>query len=144
MIRQTLGYGVPGQQRRHRAGVTLMELTAAAAMLGMLLASSVQVLRTFSHQQRAADRQGVALQTVQNLMEELTNRRWDELTPGDVTGLRVPDAVASYLPGAEIMATATDEPEPVESRRITIALTWDTPSGQRGGPVQLTAWAFQQ
>jgi hypothetical protein len=124
-----------------RVGITLMEVAASAAMLALLLASSAQMFGTISKHQRAADRQAIALQTVQNAMEEISNRPWDELTPANLRGVGVPDAVARYLPGAELKATVTDEAAPV-SRRITVELTWLAPSGQRSGPMRLTGWAF--
>ncbi len=127
---------------RGRRGMTIIEVVVAASVLAVLLASSVQVLSTLSKHQRAAERRVLAIETTQAMIEQLSNRRWDDLTPQLADELTVPQRVRPFLPGAKIKATVVDEQEPVEAKRITVQLTWNSLGGQPAGPVRLTAWAF--
>jgi Tfp pilus assembly protein PilV len=125
----------------HR-GVTMIEVTAAAAMLAVLLASSVQVMRALSIQQKAAARRTMALQTVQALAEDLANTPWDQLTPETAGKLTVPDVVNLYLPGAAFSASVAEQEQPLASKRLSVELRWRGPSGQPAGPLRLTTWVF--
>jgi prepilin-type N-terminal cleavage/methylation domain-containing protein len=125
-----------------RRGMTMIEIAAAVAMLGVLLASSAQVMRSLANQQRAAARRVMALQTVQALIEELANVPWDRLSPEVANKLTIPDVAKLYLPGAALLATVTDAESPVESKCLSVELRWRTPSGQPTAPLRLTTWVF--
>lgn len=127
-----------------RRGVTLIEITAAAAMLAVLLASSVQVMRALATQQLAAARRVMALQTVQALTEELANVPWDKLTPDAADKLTVPDVVNLYLPAAALSATVAEEQEPVAAKRLSVELRWHAPNGQPTAPLRLTTWVYPE
>ncbi len=125
-----------------RRGLTIIEVAAAAAMLAVLLASSVQVMRALANQQIAAARRVMALQTVQSLTEELANTPWDQLTPESAGKLTIPDAAKRYLPGVALSANVAADDEPVESKRLSVELRWRTPSGQQSAPLHLTTWVY--
>lgn len=127
-----------------RCGMTLIEITAAAAMLAVLLASSVQVMRALATQQLAAARRVMALQTVQALTEELANVPWDKLTPDAANQLTVPDVVNLYLPAAALSATVAEEQEPVAAKRLSVELRWHAPNGQSTAPLRLTTWVYPE
>ncbi len=132
--------------RSHTAGprgLTLLEMTVTAAILALLLSTSMTMLRVVSGQQRAAERRAVATQTVQALAERLVNRPWDELTPEAVENAAIPAAVAPHLPGAKLLVAVDEETEGVAAKRVTIELAWNGPSGQPARPVRIIAWAFQ-
>ena len=124
-------------------GMTLVEISAAVAILAVLLGSTVQVMRVLGLQQRAAVRHTVALETAQALVEELANTPWDELTPAAAERLVVPNVVQDYLPGAKLVARITEEATPVAAKRLTVELTWTAPNGQPAAPVRLTAWSYR-
>ena len=125
-----------------RRGLTIIEVTAAAAMLAVLLACSVQVMRALANQQRAAARRVMALQTVQAVTEELANVPWDQLTPDTASKLTIPEAAKLHLLGAALSATVADDDEPIESKRLSVELRWQTPSGQPSAPLRLTTWVY--
>lgn len=129
------------QSRQHR-GLTIIEVTAAAAMLAVLLACSVQVMRALANQQRAAARRVMALQTVQAITEELANTPWDQLTPEAAGKLTIPEAAKLHLPGAALSATVAADDEPIESKRLSVELRWQTPNGQPSAPLRLTTWVY--
>jgi type II secretory pathway pseudopilin PulG len=126
-----------------RCGMTLIEITAAAAMLAVLLASSVQVMRALATQQLSAARRMMALQTVQSLTEELANAPWDELTPDAADKLTVPDVVNLYLPSAALSADVVEEQQPA-AKRLSVELRWQAPNGQPSAPLRLTTWVYPE
>jgi hypothetical protein len=100
-------------------------------------------MRVITTQHVAADRRTLALETVQNVAEQVGNIPWAELTPETAGRLTVPEAVKAYLPEAKLAATVTDLQEPVAAKRVTIQLTWNAPNGLTARPVKLTVWSFQ-
>jgi len=127
---------------RPRRGVTMIEIAAAVAMLAVLLASSVQVMRALAKEQLAAARRVMALQTVQAVTEELANLPWDQLSPEAAGKLTIPDVVNFYLPGAALAATVAEAEEPVKSKRLSVELRWRMPNGQPTAPLRLTTWVY--
>jgi prepilin-type N-terminal cleavage/methylation domain-containing protein len=132
----------PASIRGPRAGFTLVEVIAATAMLAVLLVSTAHVLRVIGTQQIAADRRNLALQSLQNIAEQVGNVPWEELTPEAAGKLTVPDSVKAYLPDAILAAKVTDVQEPVAGKRVSLELTWNAPNGQPAAPAILTVWTF--
>jgi type II secretory pathway pseudopilin PulG len=135
--------GCPAGYRSPRSGMLLVEIIAAIAILAVLLTSTVQVMRVMTTQHVAADRRTLALETVQNVAEQIGNIPWAELTPEAAGKLTVPDAVKPFLPEAKLAATVTDLQEPVAAKRVSIELTWNAPNGINSRPARLTVWSFQ-
>jgi hypothetical protein len=135
-----------GRCPRHfpRRGMSLLEVTLAAGLLGILMTVSVQMLRVMGDRQRAAERRIAALQTVQSLAEQIGNLRWDELTADAATVMEIPVAVARRLPGAQLRVTVREESEPIVAKRVMLELKWNGPRGQPVAPVRLTTWAFPE
>jgi hypothetical protein len=122
----------------------MIEIAAATAMLAVLLASSVQVMRALATQQVAAARRVMALETVQALAEEFVNTPWDRLTPDAAGKLTIPEVARLYLPGAVLSATVAADDQPVESKRLSVELRWRTPSGRPSAPLRLTTWVYPE
>ena len=127
-----------------RAGMTLVEVAVAAAILAAVLATSVKMIHSFGNQQRGATQRVIALLTVQNTMEQLTNRPWGELPPGELNGLTIPEPVASVLSDAKVTATIVDEGDEISAKRISIALSWKDPIGRDARPARLVSWVFPE
>ena len=132
---------LPVVQRR---AMTLLEITLAAGLLGVLMTVSIQMLRLMSDRQRAGERRAAALQTVDALAEQLGNMPWDGLTSAAADELTIPETMKRHLPGAVLRVTVVGETAPVTAKRLTIELNWDGPRGQAAAPVQLTSWAFPE
>jgi hypothetical protein len=122
--------------------MSMLEITLAAGLLGVLMTVSVQMLRVMGDRQRESERRTAALQTVQAIAEQLQNMPWDELTPSAGDTIKIPKAIARHLPGAKLGVTVSEESEPVAARRVTVELQWNGPRGQPARPIRLTAWAF--
>jgi|SRR3954451_15357489 prepilin-type N-terminal cleavage/methylation domain-containing protein len=126
-----------------RRGFTLLELSVAAAMLAMLMASAVQMIRLVSSHQRAAERRVVALEAVQSVADEIGNMRWDTVTIESAKQVTIPKPLQSYLPGATLNVAMNDEATPV-SKRLRIELSWPGADGKPVAPVRLTTWVFPE
>jgi prepilin-type N-terminal cleavage/methylation domain-containing protein len=131
----------PGIVMQHRRGFTLLELTVASALMAVLLAASLQMLRALSDHQRAAERRAIAMQAVQAVAERIANLPWDQLTTEAAQQTKIPPSLASRLPGAKLTAAVAEEPTPL-SKRIEVQVGWTDTKGQGGAPIRLTSWAF--
>jgi prepilin-type N-terminal cleavage/methylation domain-containing protein len=127
-----------------RAGLTLLEITVASAILAVLLTASIQMLQAVSSQQRAADRQAVATLAVQAIAEQIGNIPWDQLTSEAAAQVAIPAPLERYLPAGKLVATVEEQTEPVVAKRVYLELTWSGPGGKQSGPVRLTSWVFPE
>ena len=135
----------------HR-GVTLFELTVAAGLLAVFVASAAQVVGAFAVGQRAIDRRALAQRAVDNLAEELQVvslaalekllAQRQDLSPEQLAVRRLPTVVADQLPGASLEYSVADEAVPVAAKRVTLSLTWKNRHGRMTRPVRLTCWVF--
>jgi hypothetical protein len=123
------------------AGLTVIELTISIAILAVLLATSMRMIVVASDHVRANERRVLALQAVQAVSEEIDNIPWEQLNEETAASVRIPDAVASHLPGAKFTATVSDESDP-PAKRVTVEITWNIRNGQPTVPTRLTTWVF--
>ena len=140
MRRYSTDHRCNGQTARRRA-LTVIELTVAVAVLAMLLATSMKMIRVVSDQQRASERRVLALQTAQIISEQVGNIPWEKLTAETAGQMTIPAPIAPYLPGAKVGIAVAEETEPA-AKRIQVETTWNGPSGQQAGPMRLTSWVF--
>jgi type II secretory pathway pseudopilin PulG len=127
-----------------RRAFTLLEVIIAAAMLVMLLTTSVQMLRALSIHQRASERRAVALEAIQAVADQVANIPWDHLTPDSAKKVTIPKPLDVYLPGAKLSVFLDEETTPTASRRILVDLVWNGPDGEPVAPVRLTSWVFPE
>jgi hypothetical protein len=120
--------------------ISLLEVTAAAAMIAVLMTISVQMLRAVGNQQQAIHRRAIALTAVQAVAEQVGNIPWEQLTSEVAGRVEVPAAFEPYLPGAKLAIAVHEEQEPIAAKRVTIELEWNGPNGRPTGPSRLTTW----
>ena len=143
--KSTIRAGKAGHRHtpRCRTGVTIIETVVAVALLSVFLVSSARVMATFSAQQRTARRHALALQSANNLLEELSNQSWQSLTPEATADWAANASKIEGLPGAVLSATVVEEPEPVAAKRVSVSLAWTIPGGRPAAPIRLTAWVYR-
>lgn len=127
-----------------RRAFTFIELSAAIAMLAILLVTTLQMLRALSNHERMVDRRLVAEQAAQAVAEQASNLPWDALTTESAQQVGIPQSLADPLPNAKLAVQVTDENTPVRCKRINVELTWQNLNGQPGKPARLTCWAFPE
>lgn len=126
-----------------RSGFTLLELSVAAAVLAVLLATALKVMTATSNHARANERRLIALQTVQAVTEQIGNIPWDRLPTEAANPFPLPESTTAQLPGAELKVAVHDETAP-PAKRITVELTWSANDADRAAPVRLTSWVFPE
>ena len=122
--------------------MTLLELVAAAALLATILVVCLQLLAATTLQRRAADQRQLALGEVENTLERLDAKPWNELTPQTTAGQLSP-TLRSRLPDAELrIEVATSSAEP-SAKRIAVSLRWKDYAGQFTKPVTIVTWRWE-
>jgi prepilin-type N-terminal cleavage/methylation domain-containing protein len=124
-----------------RRGMTVLELVVAAAILGTLLAVSLQLLAATAQQRSVADQRQFAVLEAENMMERLAARPWAELTPQ--TAVPLSPAVRARLPSAEVKVEVAPAPNDPLAKRIVVALRWRDQTGQFVQPVRIVTWRWQ-
>ena len=127
-----------------RRGSMLLEVIVSAAMLGTLLVTINQTLVQLQRQTRFADRQFVAQQTLENLLEEFTQRPWSEMTSASVDKIKLSDFTQAKLPAARLGGEVALQSDPVPAKRITLRLNWQNVPGVEQRPWSLTTWVYRQ
>jgi ribose 1,5-bisphosphokinase PhnN len=102
-----------------------------------------QMLGGVARQRRAADQQAMALQETANLMEQLFEMPYAELTSERAADLSLSELARHQLPGARLEIAVTPSADEPAAKEVRVALRWLDRSGQYGVPLQLTAWRHQ-
>ena len=126
-----------------RRGMTLMELVVAAALLGTILIICLQLLAATAQHRRHVNQRQLALTEVENTMERLAARPWNELTPQTAAGQLSP-AVRTRLPGADLKVEVTTSSAEPSAKRIAVTLRWQDHSGQFVKPVTIVTWRWKE
>ncbi|MBN1395390.1 MAG: type II secretion system protein [Pirellulales bacterium] len=129
----------------NRRGFTIIEMVVAAVLLGGLMIVSLEVLVAAARQRREADRRQTALFEVSNVVESLSARAWEELTPAAAAGVELPADVRRLLPGAELQIEIAASPpeERPPWKRIAVSLAWLDRAGRMLPPVSVATWRYE-
>jgi prepilin-type N-terminal cleavage/methylation domain-containing protein len=127
--------------RTKRRGFTFVEVIVAAAMLAVLLSLAGQMLVQARRHSRIAEQRGLALRTVENALEELTAKPWDEINDAALAQLAVPASLARRWPQAAFTGAVAESDQPVASKRLTLQLQL-APS-QPALSAKLTTWIYR-
>src|SRR5205085_259811 len=124
-----------------RRAFTLLELTAAAAITVMLMATSLQMMHALTEHARITERRIYAEQAIGAVAEQIGSMAWDEVTSESASRIGVPAALVEHLPGAKLAVAVKEESSPA-AKRIMLELTWQDRHGQTVEPLRLTTWEF--
>jgi prepilin-type N-terminal cleavage/methylation domain-containing protein len=130
--------------RAHRRGFGLVELSIATLLLAVAMAIVVQVAGWLAAERRGAERRQRAIQEAANLMERLTSRPWDELTPDLARSQALSPATAAVLRNGVLQVAIVPEAGKPTTKRIAIRLGWGDPAGGGPAPVRLVAWVHRR
>lgn len=125
-----------------RRGSMLLEVVVGAGMLAALLVVVNQLATKLNAHAAMLDREFVAQQTVENLLEEFTARPWSELSPEEITNLEVPEWVREKLSNVTCTGEVSEQVFPIVARRILLRLKWDAARSAAQRQVQLVTWVF--
>jgi hypothetical protein len=129
---------------RERRGSLLAEVGIATVVLLMVMGLMVKMLSTIARERRAAEQRQRGVFEVANLMERITARPFDEVTPLTTRKTSLSDAARASLRDSELaIDVSAGENGAVAGRsakRVMIRLRWRGPSGEWQPPVRLTSW----
>jgi Tfp pilus assembly protein PilE len=128
--------------RRYRThAFTIIEVTAAAAILAVLLAAFVPATLLVQNHRRESAAHCLALQAADNLLEHVLALPWGEIH-SDVAGDTVrAEQVLAGVPGASWRIIVADESSNVSAKRVTVQVSYG--AGVRADVVEFTAWVYQ-
>jgi hypothetical protein len=127
---------------RRTRGITMIEVTAAIALVSVLALLVAQLLRSMAVQQRHLEQHLVARQLAANLLEAELSRPFADLELG-VSSIDVPPAVERLLPRASVsLHVAMHAEEKSPGKRLAVAVDWGEADSPTAGRVQLAAWKF--
>lgn len=128
-----------------RRGSFLVELAISAAMLMIAMGLTVKVLGWVGVQRRNWDRRQVAVQETANVMERLTARPFESVTPESTRDIPLSARAQQSLPKAElkVAVAVNDKAGGPDSKRLAITLRWQGRSGEWDAPVHLTSWIYR-
>ncbi len=106
----------------HRHGLLLLEMIVALILLAAVTAIVIPTLGWMNVQNQVGRERREAVQTLHNLMEDLTTRPYAKLQPEAAGKIELPDAIKHQLPGAKLVVIIT-ETKPA-AKRIKASLSW--------------------
>ena len=138
----------------NRRGFTLLEVSVAGVLLAVLMAAAVQMLGWVAAERRALERRQWAMQEAANVMERITARPWESLSPdpdpdpdresGSLASVELSSHARDVLPEAELHVTVADEPEQPDAKRLVVVVRWQRRPGEPAAQVRLTSWVYRR
>lgn len=125
-----------GAFRRGRPAFSLVEMTVAATLLGVLLGAVGQFLSRWEAARRAADERLRALGIVENVLERAAATVHQQRIRPSVA---LPEGVDAVLNSPRLDVSFGSR-EASELTSVTASLSWENAHGQRVSPVALTTW----
>lgn len=127
-----------------RRGTTVIELIAAAAILGVLIVVCSQMLsRTIAQQQAIAHRRA-ALQMASNAMERVQALAWNQLTQADTEPIARAVVAQGALRRSRIEIEIVESRAAPTARRIGVTVFWAEGTDEVERKQKLTAWRFAE
>lgn len=128
-----------------RRGLTLLEMLISGLLISTAIAMTLPTLKLIHSQDRAADQHQEAIAAVQNIMDDLMARDWEDLKSTTAESVTLPEALQQQLrdPELRVAIDAEDREDQPPARRIHVELSWQDLAGQRLPAVELVAWRYQ-
>lgn len=118
-----------------RSGFTLVELSAAAGLLGTVFLVTLPLLKHVRTSRDASHQQFIAQQEAANIMERLAI---DPSSEAIDESLSVSPEATTHLPDADVSVTRQSTENGLQ--RVTVTLSWTNEADEPAVPVTLTAW----
>ena len=124
-----------------RPGFTLLELTVAAGLLGVLFLVTIPLLARVRDTREETQRRFLAQQEAANVMERLSLRAaLGTIEDALARDVPVSPEAAAMLPQAKVSVSRTEQADEAGNLRVTVAVSWLSETGEHASPVSLDAW----
>lgn len=130
---------------RRRTGLLLMEVLAAAALLGIVLAIAVPVMASVAAIRAEASRRQQAQFEIGNLMEQIAQRhRAGETVAAIAPTIAMAASMTESLPQAQLTVESSAAAGLPDVFEVALKLTWVADSGRTAAPIELRAFFVER
>jgi hypothetical protein len=126
-----------------RRGIMLLELAAAATLLGALLVTSLQLAAALALQRRATEERQIATLEIGNVLERVAARSWAELKRGTAVAEHLSPTALGRLRAAELIVEITASTARPPAKRIVVSLRWRDVHGEMVAPLRVATWRYR-
>lgn len=123
-----------------RAGFSLIEVVAAAAVLGIATTLTAQLALNVTDLRRTAREHQIAREEVANVLEQWTLASWETLSPERAKLVTASAAVRRAIPSGELALEIAPVAGDPDMRRLAARFTWRNRRGEPQPAVQAVTW----
>ena len=117
----------------------MTEVVCGAILTGIVLSTFVPGMYWIRRQNKAALQHLDAISAVNNILDDVTTRDFEDVTPETLNAIETPAWIATQL--TEPKLTVTSAPA-ADGKRVTAELSWLATNGAGRERVRLHAWVF--
>lgn len=129
------------QRSAARPAFTFIEVAVSVAMVAVLLVLIGQLLVLLKRHSQSAERHAIAMQTVENSLEEFTALPWNEIDAAHLAELNLPESIMKRWPQAKLSGEVSASNDPTPAKQIVLKLTLNP---ELSAPTaRLATWVFQ-
>ncbi len=125
---------------RRAQGFSLIEVVAAAAVMGVAMTLAAQLVLSVTDLRRAAREHQIAREEVAGALEQLSVVPWEKLTEERAAQIMASTAAKDSIASGELTVEISPVAGEPESRRLVARFTWRNRRGEPQPPVQAVAW----
>ena len=126
-----------------RRGFGIAEVAISSVLLVAAMVLAAQFATAVASGRLATGRRQRALQEAAHVMERLTSRPWDELTPALAGSIKLPPDANAFLHDGTVVVTIVVDPADPSAKKITVEVGRGAPSNAPA-PVRLVAWTYRR
>ena len=130
--------------QRHRRGFGIAEVAVSSILLVAALVLVAQMVVGMASERLATEHRQRAFQEAANVMERITARPWDELTPEFAKSIRLAPATLTTLRGGSVAVAITPDVGDTTAKKVAIEVRWLDRSGGPESPVRLVSWVYRR
>jgi hypothetical protein len=130
--------------RTRRRGFGTVEIAVSSILLVAAMVLVAQLAIGVAGERLATGRRQRAVQEAANVMERLTSRPWDELTPALAGSIALTPDTLAFLRGGSVAVAIAPELRDPSAKKIVVEVRWRDRSGGQAAPARLVAWVYRR
>lgn len=136
-------HGIGATQRSRPSGFTLPEIVIALSIAIVSLSAITQMLLLVAGQHRAASDRHLASMEVENVMEDVMSRAWQEITSSHPVPIQISAAFRQTHPEAQAHVSVVPDEQLADMVCVTVRIEWSSDSRRIPRAMELTAWRYR-
>ncbi len=131
-------------QVAQRRGFGLPEIAVTALILALTIVIVGEGVVWLANSRRSADRKQRAIQEAANLMERISARPWNELTPEFGQSITLDPATSALLSQGKVEVIIAQTTSAPLAKKISVAVQSRDAMGNPQRPVRLVTWVYHR